>query len=398
MGGRALKYLGYILFFLALVFVILVLVLFSYGTYHDRAVHDHYRWGYVNTFGDLVIPHLYSSAEKFSNGVAAVTKFNNAKPEAYHIDKAGAKSYASSFYSVKSFTEGQAVACSGEFKCGYIDSAGGWLIPDLFSNACPFQNGYAKVDADISWSTTTKRKHSANPGLINKKGEYVIYPAGEKAREKKQKYFIGTSWYYCDITDPQFIPVQDGEGKLFYANTHGEVTLTLPQDADDYTSFYEGFAAFHSNTENAYGMINTRGEEVLPRIATYVPRFQEKMAVGQMYKDGSKRDLYFDQNFNSVLDDGYDEAGLFSEGKAAVKKNGKYGYIDQKGQLVIDYQYFYAGEFHEGMAAVCVEQEKCGYINETGRMLIAPVYAEAQDFSEGMAAVRRDVRELGKGK
>lgn len=48
----------------------------------------------------------------------------------------------------------------------------------------------------------------------------------------------------------------------------------------------------------------------------------------------------------------YEKAELFSEDLAAVKKNGKWGYIDHDNKVVIPFQYELAFEFSEGYAVV----------------------------------------------
>lgn len=48
----------------------------------------------------------------------------------------------------------------------------------------------------------------------------------------------------------------------------------------------------------------------------------------------------------------YDDAASFSEGLAAVKKNGQWGYIDTDGKVVIPFQYDIAAPFSEGLALV----------------------------------------------
>ncbi|WP_153720910.1 WG repeat-containing protein [Sporosarcina cascadiensis] len=48
----------------------------------------------------------------------------------------------------------------------------------------------------------------------------------------------------------------------------------------------------------------------------------------------------------------YDDAKTFSEGLAAVGKNGKWGYINEAGETVIDFQYDRAHSFSEGKAIV----------------------------------------------
>ena len=48
----------------------------------------------------------------------------------------------------------------------------------------------------------------------------------------------------------------------------------------------------------------------------------------------------------------YEDALDFSEGYAAVKKDGKWGYIDETGKVVVDFQFDWAGYFCEGVAVV----------------------------------------------
>lgn len=51
----------------------------------------------------------------------------------------------------------------------------------------------------------------------------------------------------------------------------------------------------------------------------------------------------------------YDVACSFSEGLAAVKKNGKWGYIDRTGRIVIPAIYFNASPFRNGRANVYLD-------------------------------------------
>ena len=48
----------------------------------------------------------------------------------------------------------------------------------------------------------------------------------------------------------------------------------------------------------------------------------------------------------------YEAARDFSDGYAAVKKDGKWGYIDEEGNVVVDFQFDWAGYYAEGVAVV----------------------------------------------
>lgn len=93
----------------------------------------------------------------------------------------------------------------------------------------------------------------------------------------------------------------------------------------------------------------------------------------------------------------YDKLGAFSEGMAAVMKNGKWGYINTKGEEVIPCQYpnpyddYTAPSFHEGLAAI-QKNDKWGYINTKGEEVI-PCNLKAEfagNFSEGLAFIYKD--------
>lgn len=56
--------------------------------------------------------------------------------------------------------------------------------------------------------------------------------------------------------------------------------------------------------------------------------------------------------FTTLIEAQYEDAGQFNEGLAAVKENGKWGYIDETGETVIPFQYDKAYLFREGLALV----------------------------------------------
>lgn len=60
-------------------------------------------------------------------------------------------------------------------------------------------------------------------------------------------------------------------------------------------------------------------------------------------------------SYEEFISPQYEDAQSFSEDLAAVKKNGKWGYIDEENKTVIPFQYAYAWPFNEGKAIVCKE-------------------------------------------
>ena len=91
----------------------------------------------------------------------------------------------------------------------------------------------------------------------------------------------------------------------------------------------------------------------------------------------------------------YNEVHDFSQGLAAVCKDGKWGFINRKGEIVIAPVYGWQTEqdgteqaFHNGRAKIEVNG-KSGYIDKNGTMVIPPQFSLAYPCSEGLAAVTK---------
>ena len=61
----------------------------------------------------------------------------------------------------------------------------------------------------------------------------------------------------------------------------------------------------------------------------------------------------------------YDEVEDFRNGFAAVKRNGKWGFVNEKGEEMIPCNYDYVNDFEEGFARVEIDG-KWGFVNKQG--------------------------------
>lgn len=83
----------------------------------------------------------------------------------------------------------------------------------------------------------------------------------------------------------------------------------------------------------------------------------------------------------------YEAAQPFNDGWAAVKRNGKWGFIDTEGTVKIDFQFDDALSFGQHLAAV-EKDNLWGYVSLLGELAIEPQFLEAKSFSNGCAPVR----------
>ncbi len=100
---------------------------------------------------------------------------------------------------------------------------------------------------------------------------------------------------------------------------------------------------------------------------------------------------FIDDEGNVVVEPKYDAANSFSEGLAAVQSNGKWGYIDKTGTLVIPFTLDSTYAFSEGLA-VYSSGYYYGYIDTSGKKITEAVYVEASSFKDGVACVKKENR------
>jgi WG containing repeat len=100
---------------------------------------------------------------------------------------------------------------------------------------------------------------------------------------------------------------------------------------------------------------------------------------------------FIDKSGTFIGTNGYDDTRDFSEGLAAVQKDGKWGFIDKAGKLVVPFKFGSVGSFSDGLARVAEggmwEDKRWGYIDATGRIVIPFQFERAEDFSDGLAPV-----------
>jgi WG containing repeat len=77
----------------------------------------------------------------------------------------------------------------------------------------------------------------------------------------------------------------------------------------------------------------------------------------------------------------FERAMPFSEGLAAVRIDGQFGYIDQRGEIVIAPKFDLAGNFDQGLAEILVG-DQTGIINRAGEIIIQPMFQRAIPFTK----------------
>lgn len=268
-------------------------------------VADH-RCGYIDTKGKLVIPAVFLDAYAF-NGVIAVVQ----TPAGFRlIDRQGRPLIDLPAYAqVSPFQEGLAQVLVMDDdgvssrrtlttrKKGYIDLYGDEAIPPRYYEASDFREGLAAVAL-----TPTSRY-----GYIDAHGGTVLLPAYEEA----QPFSEGLAAVRKD-------------GRWSFIDKKGKVALkTACVALGDY---HEGLAACKTSG-GKLGFIDRQGKLVVKASYLYSPGRVYAYSDGLAGVATAKGTGFIDRTGRTIVQPAYEDVGSFQEGYAAVKKDGKWGYI-----------------------------------------------------------------------
>lgn len=261
---------------------------------------------------------------------------------------------------------------------GHIDHDGNWFTPPTYEHVTPFLDGMACVLKDGLY------------GFIDRTGKQRI-----PHRYKAFTYFRGG---ICGV--------DNASGGTDFIDKDGVVQFSV--DCISSGEFGpEGLApAWKDGPGHHHGFINRQGEIVVPLKYGSVERFSEGYAVIRDGRGPRLGQAWFMDARGNLQFGPYQDASIFSEGKAAVKENGVWHFIDRRGKLLFHLpKHLKAhGGFHEGLASIASLDEVPGYpdckylygaIDETGAVVIPPQFFGISYFTHGIAVAQAANKKYG---
>ncbi len=361
------------------------------------------KWGFVNKTGQLVIPAKFEDIgqvgfhsfweKQFSEGLCVVKSQNKWG----YIDHSGEWRIEPRFDTAKAFHEGLAYAALGT-GCGYINPTGEMVIT---LKTDPIDNGEGTLGnfgdlRDFSNDRAVVRV-GALYGYIDKSGNSVIPPAYHFAKRFSEGLAAILSsttnlWGYIDIHGKDVIP-------------------PIYQQA---SSFHDGLAAVDTHGPRRSRYDGSRSNALIDQSGRQVFDCSGKMCDPTYFSEGlTSAEIYswmwrlmigvhslnswgvVDRKGNVLFETKYPVAA-YREGLALKADNATHhvGYVNRHGFWVVKPEFDWpALDFSEGLAAVA-KNGKAGYIDKLGKFVIQPIYATSgrvdvhpQPFSEGLAAV-----------
>jgi hypothetical protein len=170
-----------------------------------------------------------------------------------------------------------------------------------------------------------------------------------------------------------------------YLDKHGGVRIAPKFESAG--AFHEGLAAVKN--DGFWGYIDLDAKLVIDYQFPAGPDafFEGRLrSLGSNVEGGKEKWGYRDKSGAYVIKPQFDRALDYSEGAAAVVKEGKWFFIDVSGKRAFVGDYDDADSFHEGYARIRVGG-KFGFVDHQGQYVVEPRYASARAFSGGLAAV-----------
>jgi hypothetical protein len=312
-------------FVISLVIVFYVICLFAACATKNQGLPPKTKFGYVDMYGNEIIPLQYDWAYPFSEGLAAVS---NGKKYGF-IDKEGKVQIPFDYDIALCFREGLAVV-GRDKKIGYITREGEIAIPFEYEGGANFKDGIAGV------------VKNGKLGYIDMEGNVVID-------------FIYDNVIDIGHVSDGLIPVELNK-KWGYIDVTGAVKI--PFEFHRANTFHAG-RAYVSNG-NGYGFIDINGDVIVPLIYQYTITDPYKIIEQRnAFLEGALYSIDYSYAYIGILTETYrwrsllgDRVNRFANNYALVRRDDKYGFIDPEGNIVVPLEYDDATEIAYGMGYV----------------------------------------------
>ncbi len=253
---------------------------------------------------------------------------------------------------LKESTAFAAVEQDGQLLYGLLARDGSWVTEPVWSDVRGFCEGLAAVERDGKW------------GYVDAAGKAVIPCAYREAGD-----------FCCGRARVR-------PGSTFgYVDPDGDMAIAAQFDA---AGDFGSDMAFVEQGGKRY-IIDKVGEKIATLGSESGEGYSEDYAV---VKTGDGSYLFYNTARKRAFSASYEGEGRFSDGYAAVKAGGVWGYIDTRGIVVIAPRFAEAGAYAQDRAPVRDSTGKWGYIDKGGLEITPFMFDEAGTFNLGVALVR----------
>lgn len=236
------------------------------------------RYGYIDTTGEMVILPTYETAKPFSEHFAAVELVEG---KWGYINSFGELVFGGEFTEAGNFRNGVAVVKEGEFY-GLLNTKGEFILPPL----------YEKIEeGEGLYPVLVEGRY----GLLDVEGNFLCEPTFDTLQSVQEELFLmemNGKWGYLDELGQVAVSptvdaassMEDGFAWMLQGETYGiwdssgNCVLTL-DDMEEVTTFSSGYG--RGKQGDFYGFFDRTGEIVIPFV--YENAIPVSEGVGMVY-------------------------------------------------------------------------------------------------------------------
>ena len=223
-----------------------------------------------------------------------------------------------------------------------------------------FTNGMIRVKNNLK-----EDRYKQRYGFMDTTGKVVIPPIYKRA---------------SNFSEGVSIVITENNEKIVIDKTGKQLLNLTSVKPEDYIKTGKSLESFKRITY--FGLFYE--DKIQVKVSTGLKVIKYGNDVKYRYK--STKYGYADKTGKIVINPAFDMVRPFSEGRAAVMKNQKWGFIDSVGNIIVDFKYEYEpGAFIEGLASVRSNDgrvkenkdheefrsfDKVGFIDKSGKQLI----------------------------
>ncbi len=340
--------------------------------------------GFADEKGNVVLPAVYSAAEDFHDGLAAV-KFR------------GEKDAKTGDYTHRDL-----------LKWAFINKLGETVLPAAYDKVGQFHNGVAPVTlvgqgALINTKGETIATSSAfeppeqfgdyydlsvknyKHGLIDRTGKFIvppIYERIEKLSHTEKVIYRGRGRKTQVVASNEYFRVFQN-GKCGLMDSTGEVLV--PIKYDEIASYNNGHAVVKKDFK--WGLVDSKDNFIIKPNYEFVSMYDDLIAA----RDRAHKWTVFDSNgkaLNTKIDGAMVDTGSpwLWDGMAAVVIGDKCAFLDSKGNIAIKPEYDLVQHFSNGKG-LALKDGIWKFIDKAGNTVSKMTFSEAEPFANGKATV-----------
>lgn len=375
------------------------------------------KWGCVNEAGEITVPLQYDERSAFFGGVAPVRRGAYMGYISYYNEVVIPFDYEElEYWDETGWAKGVQ-----DGKAGYVAIGGEQMIPFVYDELhYQHPQGILLAKREGLWGCIDDKNHVLLPfvydelfldsagwrdGMVavrarleGRSCQVLVSAAGEVSQYDLLDFWDEEPLVLAVVADKEHAdPAQEPwmgmRGHYGYLNKDGTVAVPLVYD------FAEPFDGEMARVwkDGHYGYVNMRGETMVPLVYDaavdqygqlvvrfpldyQMPEITEEMRHRWALSGADPFPLWqaglFDALYGEQTDATY--LGEFFDGRALIRKDGRYGFIDQTGAAVIAPIYTHAWAFRDGLAPVEMDGQ-WGAVNTAGELVVATAWENASD-------------------